>query len=105
MNKAMTALVTIESVTLFVLGAWMVSNGAPKFAEDAEQATVPETCDPVDLAICELKLFTQEDYTRMYQESSAAYLEAANQAQALAKECSAMLVKVLDRLEETGGKP
>jgi hypothetical protein len=95
-------------VTLFVLGAWMVSSGAPKFAEDseaAEQATVPETCNPVDLAICELKLYTQEDYTRMYQESSYAYLESANRAQEIAKDCQGMLVKVLNRLEETGGKP
>jgi predicted alpha/beta-fold hydrolase len=74
---------------------WWECGGIAEREKKAVVQTALETCDPVDLAVCELHLMTQEDYTRMYQESTAVYLEAATQAQALAAQCQAMLVKVV----------
>lgn len=97
------ALVTLAIVVIGGgLGlAWWGYGGLAEREEKAAAHTDPETCDPIDLTVCELHLMNQEDFTRMCQESSAAYLEAATQAQALAAQCQAMLGKVVGAPEGT----
>lgn len=92
----------------FWVGLIIGMNYATDVAEDVIDEKVPEIlkgCDPTDLSVCKLHLYTAEDYKRMYKESYDRCDEQRQQLFDLASRCNDSLAKVVGAPEGTEALP